>query len=143
MHVASLIGTGFSIVSMMDRSRSSLEDLVHAYGMEKKCRAVRTTNIPVLDLEREGSNAQKTIVEECRRALREDKSDVVLLGCAGLSDLFAYVSQEIGAPAIDGVSAATKLVEALAGLRLATSKVQGFAYPIRKSYLGILESFTP
>lgn len=143
MHAASLIGTGFSIVSMLDRSRPILEHLVHAYGMERKCRGVRTTDVPVLELENEGSNARAVILEECRRALREDKSDSVLLGCAGLSDLFTYITAEIGAPAIDGVTAATKLVEAMVGLKLATSKVQGFAYPERKPYRGMFESFAP
>lgn len=143
MHAASFIGTGFSIVSMLDRGRPILEHLVHAYGMERKCRGIRTTDVPVLELEREGSNAQQVILAECRRALQEDKSDTILLGCAGLSDLFTYISAEIGAPAIDGVTAATKMVEALAGLRLSTSKVQGFAYPERKPYRGMFEPFAP
>lgn len=143
MHAASLVGTGFSIVSMMDRSRPMLEHLVHAYGMAGRCRAIRTTDLPVLELEREGTDARRIIVEECRRALAEDHADCVLLGCAGMSDLFAHITAEIGAPAIDGVTAAVKLVEALVGLGLGTCKTGGLAFPQAKPYTGIFAPFAP
>lgn len=143
MHAASLIGGGFSIVSMLERSRQGLEHLVHAYGMERKCRAIRMTDLPVLELEVEGSAVQAKVIEECRRAIVEDHSDCVLLGCGGMSDLMAKVSLAIGAPAIDGVSAGVKLVEALAGLGLGTSKRQGYARPLPKTYTGNFAGYGP
>ncbi|RWR28388.1 aspartate/glutamate racemase family protein [Sinirhodobacter populi] len=143
MHAASLIGTGFSIVSMLERSRMTMEHLVHAYGMERRCRSIRMTDIPVLDLEIEGSDAQARIIAECRCAISEDHADCVLLGCGGMSDLMARVSAEIGAPAIDGVSAGVRLVEALAGLGLGTSKRQGYAAPLAKVYEGEFGRFAP
>lgn len=143
MHAASLIGTGFSIVSMLERSRTTMEHLVHAYGMEHRCRSIRMTNIPVLGLEEEGSNAQAHVIAECRRAIEEDHADCVLLGCGGMSDLMKRVTAEIGAPAIDGVSAGVKLVEALVGLGLGTAKRQGYARPIPKEYTGALAGFAP
>ena len=143
MHAASLIGTGFSIVSMLERSRATMEHLVHAYGMHNRCRSIRMTDIPVLDLEEEGSNAQAIVIAECRRAIEEDHADCVLLGCGGMSDLMKKVTAEIGAPAIDGVSAGVKLVEALAGLGLGTSKRQGYAKPIAKEYTGAFAPFAP
>jgi allantoin racemase len=42
----------------------------------------------------------------------------VLLGCAGLSDVAAEISRGIGAPAIDGVAPAVKMVETLVTLGL-------------------------
>jgi allantoin racemase len=143
MHAASLIGGSFSIISMLGRSRGVLEHLVHSYGMAHKCRSVRMTDLPVLEFEEEGSDARRIVVEECRRAIEQDHADSVLLGCGGMSDLMAYVSQEIGAPAIDGVSAGVKLVEALVGMGLGTSKRQGYAYPIEKAYTGSFSSFAP
>jgi allantoin racemase len=143
MHMASLIGGGFSIVSMLARSRPMMEHLVHAYGMEHRCRSIRMTDIPVLDLEEEGSDAQERVIEECRRALELDHADCVLLGCGGMSDLMAKVTREIGAPAIDGVSAGVKLVEGLVSLGLGTSKRQGYARPIPKPYTGQFAPFAP
>ena len=67
----------------------------------------------------------------------------MLLGCGGMSDLMDRVSREIGAPAIDGVSAGVKLVEALVGLGLGTSKRQGYARPIAKDYTGAFADYAP
>ena len=111
--------------------------------MTHKCRNIRMTDLPVLELEEEGSNAQAIIIEECRRALTEDHADSVLLGCGGMSDLMALIAREIGAPAIDGVSSGVKLVEALVSLGLGTSKRQGYAKPIAKPYTGQFAPFAP
>jgi hypothetical protein len=46
--------------------------------------------------------------------------------------------RELGVPVIDGVGAAVKLVEALVGLGLGTSKRGDLAYPIAKPYTGLL-----
>ncbi|HET6468301.1 MAG TPA: aspartate/glutamate racemase family protein [Geminicoccaceae bacterium] len=143
MHVASLIGTGFTIVSTLGRTRIISEHLVHAYGMTHKCRSVRTTELAVLDLEKEGSDAQRRIIEECRRAVAEDHADCILLGCAGMADLSAAVSKAIGVPVVDGVAAAVKLVESVVALGLGTSKGGGYAHPLPKRYTGALERFAP
>lgn len=143
MHAASLIGTGFSIVSMLERSRATMEHLVQAYGMHHRCRSIRMTDIPVLDLEEEGSDAQAVVIEACRRAIEDDHADCVLLGCGGMSDLARRVTAEIGAPAIDGVSAGVKFIEALVGLGLGTSKRGGYARPIPKTYTGDFAAFGP
>lgn len=143
MHAASLLGTGFSIVSMLERSRATMEHLVHAYGMERMCRSIRMTDLAVLELEEEGSGAQERVIEQCRLALAEDHADVILLGCGGMSDLMARITREIGAPAVDGVSAGVRFVEALAGLGLGTSKRQGYAPPLPKPYVGAFAGFAP
>ena len=44
---------------------------------------------------------------------------------------------------IDGVAAATRLVEALVGLGLRTSKVGGYATPTAKAYAGAMARFAP
>lgn len=143
MHAASMIGTGFSVISMMERSRPIMEHLLEAYGMAHRCRSIRMTDIPVLGLEEEGSDAQCLVIAECRKAIEEDHADCVLLGCGGMSDLMALVSAEIGAPAIDGVSAGVKFVEALVGLGLGTAKRQGYAAPLAKPYTGAFSRYAP
>jgi allantoin racemase len=44
---------------------------------------------------------------------------------------------------IDGVAAAVKQAEALAGLKLTTSRRGSYAFPTPKSYSGLLEKFAP
>jgi allantoin racemase len=139
MHVASLVSEGFSIVSMPARALTGMERLVHTYGMEKKCRRVRMIDLPVLALEEEEFDSRPVIVEECRKALMEDKCDCVLLGCAGMADLCGYVTEQIGVPAIDGVAAAVKMVEALVALGLRTCKRTGYGLAAAASNAGPLK----
>jgi len=63
------------------------------------------------------------------RALEEDRCEAVVLGCAGMSDLVEWLSEETGIPVIDGVSVATKFAEALVGAGLKTSKIGAYATP--------------
>ncbi|MCF3934750.1 aspartate/glutamate racemase family protein [Acuticoccus sp. M5D2P5] len=143
MHAASFLGGGFSIVSTLERSRPLMEHLVTAYGMTHQCRSIRMTDLPVLDLEVEGSNAEALVLEECRKAVEEDGADCVLLGCAGMADLTARISREIGAPAVDGVAAGVKFVESLVALGLGTSKRHGYAAPLAKPYEGAFSAYAP
>ena len=81
------------------------------------------------------------ITEECLRAVTEDEADVIVLGCAGMADLCARISAAIGVPVVDGVAAATKMVESLVTLGLVTSKRLEYAPPPPKPYTGLLSSF--
>jgi allantoin racemase len=143
MHAASMIATGFSVVTTLGRTRIIAEHLVEAYGMARFCRKVRATELAVLELEEEGSDARRIITAECRRALAEDGSGAIVLGCAGMADLARALSQELGAPVLDGVAVAVKLVEALVGLGLGTSKRGDLASPIAKAYAGELNYLSP
>ena len=66
-----------------------------------------------------------------------------MLGCAGMADLAAKLSQKFGVPVVDGVAAAVKQAEALAGLKLTTSRRGSYAQPGVKKYDGILAPFAP
>jgi len=143
MHIASLLANGFSIVTTLKRSIPALEELAVKYGMSQQCHRVRAAEVPVLELENPDSEATKLIRVEIQKALDEDRSEAIVLGCAGMSDLATELSKEFGVPVIDGVTAAVKLVESLVALGLQTSKRNGYAYPRTKSYLGLFKSFQP
>ena len=143
MHIASLLANSFSIVTTLKRSIPALEELTVKYGMSRKCHRIRATEVPVLELENPDSEATKLIRVEIQKALDDDRSEAIVLGCAGMVDLAAKLSEEFGVPVIDGVSAAVKLVESLVALGLQTSKLNGYAYPRSKTYLGLFQTFQP
>lgn len=143
MHAASFIATGFSVVTTLERTRIIAEHLVRNYGMEHHCRRVRATDIPVLELENPMSNARAMILAECERAIVEDGSGAIVLGCAGMADLNQFLEDKLGVPVIDGVTAAVKFAEALVGLGLKTSKRGDLAYPLHKPYNGNLSTYAP
>ncbi|MCM2548183.1 aspartate/glutamate racemase family protein [Burkholderia glumae] len=143
MHAASVLAPGFSVVTTLARTRGLAWHLAERYGMRRFCRNVRATDVPVLELDRPGSPARGRIVDECRRALDEDGAEAIVLGCAGMVEFAREIEQAIGAPVVEGVTAAVKWVEALAALRLATAKRGDYARPLAKRYDGQLAHFSP
>lgn len=141
-HVAALIATRFSIVTTLPRTAIIAEHLLAQYGYAQHCRRVRAADIPVLDLEDSGSAAYARIVEECLRARDADGIGAIVLGCGGMADLAQAISRDIGLPVVEGVTAAVKLVEAVAGLGLGTSKFGDLAWPPAKRFTGAFAGYS-
>ncbi len=141
MHTASLVATGFSVVTTLTRSCIIAEHLVAAYGMTHACRGVHGTDLAVLDFGRPESDAYRVVLGRCRHALAADRSGAIVIGCAGMADLCGRLRDELGVPVIDGVTAAVKLAESLIALGLRTSKVGDLAFPIPKTYAGELARY--
>ena len=96
-----------------------------------------------MELENPDSEATKLIHVEIQKALDEDRSEAIVLSCARMIDLTSELSKKFGVPVIDGVTASVKLVESLVVFGLQTSKLNGYAYPRSKPYLGLFKSFQP
>ncbi|WP_395455889.1 aspartate/glutamate racemase family protein [Azospirillum melinis] len=132
MQTAGLLGGRFSVVTTLARSVPALERLAQRYGMTGRC-TIRAAGVPVLALEDPASGAVERVRAEIRRAVEQDGAETIVLGCAGMADLARSLSDEMGLPVVDGVTAAVKLVEGLAALGLRTSKVGGYAPPLPKA----------
>lgn len=142
LSATSFIAQRFSVVTTMERSRLPVEHLVHRYGMGSRCK-VRAADVPVLSLEDPNSNARDRLRSEISAALKYDRAEAIVLGCAGMADLTAALRQEFGVPVIDGVAAAVKQAESLVALGLSTAKRGAYATPVSKTYHGDLARFSP
>ncbi len=142
-HVASLLATGFSVVTTLTRTRVIAEHLVLQYGFERRCRGIHGTDIAVLALDDPASDAYARILECSRAALARDRSGAIVLGCAGMADLCLRLQKELGVPVVDGVAAAVKLAEGLVSLGLGTSKLGDYAAPLPKVYAGLAAPYSP
>lgn len=134
MQTASHLGRGFSVVTTLGRTIGRAEELAERYGMNRFCRGYHACEIPVLDLETDPM-ATKLVTEACREAVERDRSDAVVLGCAGMADMCRHISEEIGVPVVDGVTAATLAVQSLVTMGLRTGKRGEFAAPPAKEYV--------
>jgi allantoin racemase len=132
VHAVTMISARFSVITSLERSVPILEDLMHAYGAERRCRRVRAVDLPVLALEADPLFAREKIAREIATAVREDRCDAIVLGCAGMSDHCAWLQRDSGLPVIDGVVAAVKFAEALVGAGYATSTAGAYARPLPK-----------
>ena len=142
-HLASMLGTRFSVVTTLSRSIPIIEDNLSRYGLDRRCARVRASELPVLSLESDPAGAQETISREIERALKEDGADCIVLGCAGMAALAEKFWQQFQVPVIDGVTAGVGLATTLARLGLKTSKAGGYAAPLPKPYVGLFAPFSP
>jgi len=135
-HVASLIGHRYSVVTSLDRTVPLIEARLAQAGLAARCASVRSSGLSVLELEEDPATAVKAIVREAELAVRDDRAEVICLGCGGMAGLDDAVRRATGVPVVDGVTAAVKLAESLVGLGLSTSKVRTYAPPRPKRITG-------
>lgn len=129
MHAAAIIAARFAVVTTVDPAVPVIEELAVRYGATRGCVAVRAANVPVLALERPSTASYRRIRDCALDALRVDRAEAIILGCAGMSALGPRLARELGVPVIDGVAAAVKLAEGLMALGLSTSKRGSYATP--------------
>lgn len=139
MHAASMLGRGFSVVTTLGRTAGRAWDLARHYGFGRRCLGVHACEIPVLDLE--VSSTAATLETACRAALEADRSDAVVLGCAGMSEHARRLTAVLGVPVVDGVTAGLLAVQSLVALGLRTGDRGEFAAPPEKPYSGLLKEF--
>jgi allantoin racemase len=139
MHAAALLGRGFSVVTTLDRTVGRAWDLADRYGTP--CKGVYACDIPVLELDQDPAVLDR-VVALGQQALTADKSDVLVLGCAGMADLAQRVSERLGVPVVDGVASATLFAQSLVTMGLHTSVRSEYAPPPPKQYIGMLRRFT-
>lgn len=133
MQVAGLLAPRYSIVTTLPRSIPIIEDLAQRYGAGHALRRVRAVDLPVLAVEADPARAHAALRAEILKARDQDGAEAVILGCAGMARLCRDLAAETRLPVIDGVHAAVRLAEALAGGGYRTSKSGAYDWPRDKS----------
>ena len=128
-HVAQMIGRNYSVVTTMQRSVGAIEDRLSLAGLSARCASVRACGLSTADVDRDPEAAAAAIVAEAERAVRDDRAEVICLGCGGMAGLDEMITSRLGVPVVDGVAAGVRLAEAVAGMGLRTSKVCTYAPP--------------
>ncbi|MDE1166240.1 MAG: aspartate/glutamate racemase family protein [Pseudomonas sp.] len=134
--LAMLLGHKYSVVTTLDRTVPLIEDRLKLAGLFERCASVRASGLAVLELEEDPARAVDAIVSEAEIAVRQDKAEVICLGCGGMAGLDEQIRQRTGVPVVDGVTAAVTLAESLVRLGLSTSKVRTYAKPRPKAIVG-------
>ena len=133
---AMFLGHAYSVVTTLDRTVPLIEDRLKLAGLYQRCASVRASGMAVLELEEDPLAAMEAIVRQAELAIREDKAEVICLGCGGMAGLDEQIRQRTGVPVVDGVTAAVTIAEALVRLGLSTSKVRTYATPRPKKIIG-------
>jgi len=132
MHIASLLGAKFSIITTLQRSVAIIESNAKVYGfLGACCQGVHALNLPVLDLDNNQKGYTKMLAK-AQQVVKNDHAECLVLGCGGMTEWGVKLSNDLGIPVVDGVTSGLKLVESLLALGLSTSKKITYAFPIEK-----------
>lgn len=133
---AMFLGHKYSVVTTLDRTVPLIEDRLKLAGLSARCASVRASGLGVLELEEFPDRAVAAIIAQATEAVEDDKAEVIVLGCGGMSGLDNEIRTRLGVPVVDGVAAAVTIAESLVRLKLSTSKVRTYAAPRPKKMIG-------
>ncbi len=133
MHVASMLGHRFSIVTVLESVVPSLERLARIVGLDGRLASVRAVNIPVLELRKNIDFTLARLIEESRSAIEEDSADVIVLGCMSMAFMGVSDSMQksLGIPVINPALASLAVLEGLVSSGLSQSK-KAYPFPRKK-----------
>jgi allantoin racemase len=115
MHAAALTAGSFSVVTSMSATVPTAWALAKTYT-PSQCLGVYASDIPVLRIDSDPTTIEP-IGDLCEKALAQDGSRAIVLGCAAMARFAGPLAERLGVPVVDGVVAATVLAEALVTLR--------------------------
>jgi len=131
LHMACILGNRFSIISSLRGEVSRVREIVKRAKIDFNCLAsVRGLGISVLKLR---DNPQFTIEETVKignKCIKEDKAEVLVLGCLGFAGFGKQVQEKLGIPVVDPAAVSLKMAELSAMLHLSHSKI---AFPLPTS----------
>jgi Asp/Glu/hydantoin racemase len=147
MHIASMLGTKFSVIDVSETHSVYYRALIHDYGFASKCASLRNLDCP---LPRDGATGGVSYREEKARvaagkssaimddalaqavdAIEHDGAEVFIFGCSALYWMAPVLEQRLRAlgwevPVLEGYRAAIELTRMMARLDLSAS---GLAFP--------------
>lgn len=136
LFMACMLGYKFSIISILERFKAPMEELVKKYGVEGRCASVRCTDVPVIEFEQDKSKGEKALYKAGKEAVELDGAEVLCLGCAGMVGFDEVLEKKLGIPVIDPVAAAVKFLEGIISYGKKTSKIMTFRVPEKKEIIG-------
>ena len=140
MHLANMLGSRFAFITVLDRIRPMVDDLVVTYGLGEKYASFQAVDIPVLDLSRDADALNAALTEKALVSIESDGADIIVLGCTGFLGCAeamrtSLLSSGQDVPVIDPVPATVHIAEALVKAGLSQSK-RAYPHPDKKPIAG-------
>ena len=140
MHLANMLGSQFAFITVLDRLKPMVDDLVVTYGLSVKYASFKAVDIPVLDISRDVDSLNAALTEQAIVSVESDGADIIVLGCTGFLGCAeamqsALETAGLDVPVIDPVPATVHMAEALVKSGLSQSK-RAYPYPDRKPLAG-------
>lgn len=147
MHIASMLGSKFSVLDIAELHNMRMRDVVVQYGFTDRCASIRNINFhlprpsnanaPVIEGEKERaargetSAMLDTAIREIEAAIEDDGAEVMIIGCSAAYWMQPYLQQRLDAigwriPVLEGYRCAILQAKMLVDLGIDAS---GLAFP--------------
>ncbi len=147
LRLAQSLGERISIVVGRRKWIPEMEENVHRYGAERNLASFRVLEMGVEEFQVDPALTEKRIREQAEAAVRDDRADVVILGCTIEFGFYRSLQDELGVPVVDATVAPLLYAELLAdagrqqGWR--TSAALGYGTPSVGEYDRFLRGRAP
>ncbi|NPE07952.1 MAG: Asp/Glu/hydantoin racemase [Asgard group archaeon] len=121
MKIASMLGHKFSVVSGAKHSVPNKEAVIRKYHLQDVMASVREPEGDVSKL-----SGEEKYMQAAKLAIEEDKAEVIVLGCAGMTGLDKKMQKKLGVPVLDGVVCALIIAIGLVKYGVSTSKIRRY-----------------
>ncbi len=121
MKMASMLGHKFSVVSGAKHSIPNKEAVIRKYHLQDAMASVRAPEGDVSKL-----SGEEKYLQAAKLAIEEDKAEVIVLGCAGMTGLDKKMQKKLGVPVLDGVVCALIIATGLVKYGVSTSKIRRY-----------------
>ncbi len=121
MKLASMLGHSFSVISMTEQSIPNKEALIRKYHLQDALASVRSP-----DEKHKNLRDEEKYFETAKLAIEQDKAEVIVLGCAGMTGLDKNLEKKLGVPVLDGVICALIILTGLVTYGISTSKIRRY-----------------
>jgi allantoin racemase len=121
MKIASMLGHSFSVVTDTIHSIPNKEALARKYYLQDAMASARAP-----ERNSEELSFEEKIFQAAEAAVKEDHSEVLVLGCAEMTGLDKRLQEQLGIPVLDGVVCALIIASGLVKYGVSISKAQRY-----------------
>jgi allantoin racemase len=121
-YTANIIANKFSVITNLSHSHEALKNNLIKYDMDHKCVSINSIEVPILDMETMSKSNLNKLENEIQRTITEDDPEVLIITSPGILNLSKNLSNKFNIPIIEGVTAATALMENFSKLDLQIKK---------------------
>ena len=108
MKIASLLGKNFSVIGSSNKTTHLKKELVAKYGLKKYLKSVRTPDEGL-----ENSTLEEKLIFAAKKAIEEDKAEILVLGCAGFAGIDKTIEKIVKVKVLDGIVCALMIAEGM------------------------------
>ena len=109
-HYAALRSGRFNVLTTLAVSIPVISDNIRNQGFSVICNGVYASGVPVLELEHNPDASYQIVASHIQRLTKKEPDIAVILGCAGMTNIWQKLQADFSTPLVDPVAAAAKII---------------------------------